>query len=292
VYLAIGGSEKFTFEDAEEKEYETDFPRYGDFKKELLEANVEVEELQSSVLENILPLLWDIAFIVIVFMVLTRAMKGTMSNKNEPIVPDKATKTFQDVAGLKQVKQDMVLLVDFLKNPEKYHAAGAKMPKGVIFYGPPGTGKTLLARAIAGEANVPFYTASGSDFVEMFVGLGAKRVRELFASARKTAPCIVFIDELDSNLHDVYLCALLEYLMENGKGLLCFTTHNVGPMDILKKNRKSIDFLSTDHVVYPWVTNGNYSPAKLYKKGMIEGSPFNVFPFEFIKAFYSEEDDA
>ena len=198
VYLTIGGSEKFTFEDAAENEYETDFPRYGDFKKELLEANVEVEELQSSILENILPLLWDIAFIVIVFMVLTRAMKGTMSNKNEPIVPDKATKTFQDVAGLKQVKQDMVLLVDFLKNPEKYHAAGAKMPKGVIFYGPPGTGKTLLARAIAGEANVPFYTASGSDFVEMFVGLGAKRVRELFASARKTAPCIVFIDELDA----------------------------------------------------------------------------------------------
>lgn len=197
-YLQSGGSEKFIFEDADEKQYKTDSPRYSEFKRDLLEAGVTVEEISESVFVNLLPLLWDLAFIVIVLLVLTRAMKGTMSNKNEPIVPDKATKTFQDVAGLKQVKQDMVLLVDFLKNPAKYHEAGAKMPKGVIFYGPPGTGKTLLARAIAGEANVPFYTASGSDFVEMFVGLGAKRVRELFASARKTAPCIVFIDELDA----------------------------------------------------------------------------------------------
>ena len=102
---------------------------------------------------------------------------------------------------------------------------------------------------------------------------------------------IVFIDELDSNLHDVYLCALLEYLMENASGQLCFTTHNAGPMDVLKKNKKSIDFLSDDHTVYPWITNGNYSPAKLYKKGMIEGSPFNIFPFEFANAFYTEEDD-
>ena len=197
-YLQSGGSEKFIFEDADEKQYKTDSPRYSEFKRDLLEAGVTVEEISENVFVNLLPLLWDLAFIVIVLLVLTRAMKGTMSNKNEPIVPDKATKTFQDVAGLKQVKQDMVLLVDFLKNPAKYHEAGAKMPKGVIFYGPPGTGKTLLARAIAGEANVPFYTASGSDFVEMFVGLGAKRVRELFASARKTAPCIVFIDELDA----------------------------------------------------------------------------------------------
>ncbi len=100
---------------------------------------------------------------------------------------------------------------------------------------------------------------------------------------------IVFIDELDSNLHDVYLCALLEYLMENAKGQLCFTTHNIGPMDILKKNKKSIDFLSTDHKIYSWTTNGNYSPSRLYRSGMIEGSPFNVFPFDFISSFDSME---
>lgn len=102
---------------------------------------------------------------------------------------------------------------------------------------------------------------------------------------------IVFVDELDSNLHDVYLCALLEYLMENASGQLCFTTHNAGPMEVLKKSKKSIDFLSADHTIYPWVTNGNYSPANLYKKGMIEGSPFNIFPFEFANAFYTEEDN-
>lgn len=96
---------------------------------------------------------------------------------------------------------------------------------------------------------------------------------------------IVFIDELDSNLHDVYLCALLEYLMEYGEGQLCFTTHNIGPMDVLKKNKKSIDFLSVDHKIYSWTTSGNYSPSKLYRNGMIEGSPFNVDSIDFIGVF-------
>ena len=199
VYITVGGAATFTFEDLDGKQYTTDYPRYSDFKKELLEADIAVEEISSGWLSNILPLVWDIGILLAMFWLITRVTKGTLnSNKTEPITPDKGSKTFKDVAGLKQVKQDMVLLVDFLKNPAKYHAAGAKMPKGVIFYGPPGTGKTLLARAIAGEANVPFYSASGSDFVEMFGGLGAKRVRELFANARKTAPCIIFIDELDA----------------------------------------------------------------------------------------------
>lgn len=93
---------------------------------------------------------------------------------------------------------------------------------------------------------------------------------------------IVFIDELDANIHDVYLCALLEYLMEYGKGQLCFTSHNIGPMDILRHNKKSIDFLSMDHNIYPWIKSGNYSPAMLYRNGMIEGSPFNVDAIDFI----------
>lgn len=100
---------------------------------------------------------------------------------------------------------------------------------------------------------------------------------------------IVFIDELDSNLHDVYLCALLEYLMDYGEGQLCFTTHNIGPMDVLKRNKKSIDFLSVNHKIYPWVKNGNYSPANLYKNGMIEGSPFNIDSTDFIGVFNTEE---
>ena len=107
-------------------------------------------------------------------------------------------KYFSDIAGLKEVKKDVKCLVDFIKNKEKYLEAGAKLPKGVILYGPPGTGKTLLAKAIAGEADIPFLYASGSGFMEMYVGVGPKRVRELFNKARKQAPCIIFIDEIDA----------------------------------------------------------------------------------------------
>lgn len=124
-----------------------------------------------------------------------------------------------------------------------------------------------------------------------FESTGIKKLIRLFNYINEMVNGnIVFIDELDSNLHDVYLCALLEYLKENAKGQLCFTTHNVGPMDVLKTNKKSIDFLSSDHRIYSWTANGNYSPAALYKKGMIEGSPFNVFPFDFANAFYTEDD--
>ena len=107
-------------------------------------------------------------------------------------------KCFSDIAGLKEVKNDMKCIVDFLVNSEKYKAAGAKPPKGIILYGPPGTGKTLLAKAVANEADVPFLYMSGSEFIEMYVGVGAKRVRELFARARKESPCIIFIDEIDA----------------------------------------------------------------------------------------------
>ncbi len=121
---------------------------------------------------------------------------------------------------------------------------------------------------------------------------GIKKLVRLFAYINEMVHGgIVFIDEFDSNLHDVYLCALLEYLMEYGKGQLCFTTHNVGPMDVLKQNKKSIDFLSENHKIYPWTTNGNYSPSKLYRNGMIEGSPFNVDSIDFINIFGSGEGD-
>merc|ERR1719159_976128 len=106
--------------------------------------------------------------------------------------------TFDDVAGCEESKQELTEVVDFLKDPSKYSALGAKSPRGVLLEGPPGTGKTLLARAIAGEAGVPFTSASGSEFVEMFVGVGASRVRDLFKQAKDNAPCIVFIDEIDA----------------------------------------------------------------------------------------------
>ncbi|MDO4920441.1 MAG: ATP-dependent zinc metalloprotease FtsH [Phascolarctobacterium sp.] len=111
---------------------------------------------------------------------------------------DKVKITFKDVAGAEEAKQELEEVVEFLKSPQKYNDLGAKIPKGVLLYGPPGTGKTLLAKAVAGEAGVPFFSISGSDFVEMFVGVGASRVRDLFDNAKKSAPCIVFIDEIDA----------------------------------------------------------------------------------------------
>lgn len=113
-------------------------------------------------------------------------------------VDEKKKVTFKDVAGIDEVKEELAEVVDFLKTPRKYSQLGAKIPKGVLLYGPPGTGKTLLAKAVAGEAGVPFFTISGSDFVEMFVGVGASRVRDLFDTAKKHAPCIIFIDEIDA----------------------------------------------------------------------------------------------
>src|SRR5262245_20713225 len=106
--------------------------------------------------------------------------------------------TFKDVAGVEEAKEELQEIVEFLKEPQKFQKLGGRIPKGVLLMGPPGTGKTLLARAIAGEANVPFFSISGSDFVEMFVGVGASRVRDLFEQGKKNAPCIIFIDEIDA----------------------------------------------------------------------------------------------
>lgn len=127
--------------------------------------------------------------------------RGVMSfgkSKAKMTIDDKGTTTFKDVAGLDEEKEEVSELVDFLKNPKKYTQIGAKIPKGILLVGPPGTGKTLLAKAVAGEAQVPFFSISGSDFVEMFVGVGASRVRDLFEQAKKNAPAIVFIDEIDA----------------------------------------------------------------------------------------------
>ena len=124
-----------------------------------------------------------------------------------------------------------------------------------------------------------------------FESTGIKKLIRLFPCIK--AMCdgdIVFIDEMDSNIHDVYLCALLEHMTNYGKGQLCFTSHNIGPMDVLKRRKKSIDFLSVNQNIYSWANNGNYSPAQLYKNGMIEGSPFNIDSVDFLSVFDSTEE--
>lgn len=162
--------------------------------------------IENNWLENILTYLFFpflILFILWGFIFRRMGGAGNVMNigKNKAKIyaeDSKSRVTFQDVAGVEEVIEEVRELVDFLKSPKKYTKLGAKLPKGVLLVGPPGTGKTLLAKAIAGEANVPFFSLSGSDFVEMFVGVGASRVRDLFAEAKSKAPCIIFIDEIDA----------------------------------------------------------------------------------------------
>ena len=175
--------------------------------KELIYAeNTKRKNYWGDILGWILPL----AFLLLLWMFLMRRMTSGASGgsggifnvgKSRAQIFDKDTNVkinFQDVAGLEEAKVEVMEIVDFLKNPKKYTQLGGKIPKGALLVGPPGTGKTLLAKAVAGEANVPFFSISGSDFVEMFVGVGASRVRDLFKQAKEKAPCIVFIDEIDA----------------------------------------------------------------------------------------------
>ena len=155
-------------------------------------------------LTNILPmLLMGVVIVVVIMMMNANAAGGNSKMANfgrsrAKMVVEVKNMDFSKVAGLKEEKEELEEIVDFLKNPNKYIMLGASIPKGILLVGPPGTGKTLLAKATAGEAGVPFFTISGSDFVEMFVGVGASRVRDLFAEAKKNAPCIIFIDEIDA----------------------------------------------------------------------------------------------
>ena len=163
---------------------------------------------ESWVVTRLLPLLIVLVVGIFLFMIFfgqgneqVNASNNKMLNFGKSrarMTKDDKKVTFQDVAGMKEEKEELEEIVDFLKNPEKYTKLGARIPKGVLLEGPPGTGKTLLAKAVAGEAGVPFFSISGSDFVEMFVGVGAARVRDMFAEAKKNCPCIVFIDEIDA----------------------------------------------------------------------------------------------
>lgn len=174
----------------------------------LMEMGVQVEQKptpQPSFFANLLGTLLPILLIVgifLFFMNQSQAGGGKVNqfgkSKAKMQVDMRGKVTFHDVAGVDEVKEELEEVVEFLKTPQKFQAIGAKIPKGVLLFGPPGTGKTLLARAVAGEAGVPFFSISGSDFVEMFVGVGASRVRDLFEQAKKNKPCIIFIDEIDA----------------------------------------------------------------------------------------------
>ncbi|MDA1038572.1 MAG: ATP-dependent zinc metalloprotease FtsH [bacterium] len=181
---------------------------YGLTAEELNNLPIEIKESsgRSYVMGVILPSLIPLLLLMFILYFMFRQFQGAnskamqfgMSNAKEASKDSKDKKTFADVAGAKEAKEELDEVVDFLKSPKKFGLLGAKIPKGVLLMGSPGTGKTLLARAVAGEADVPFFHISGSSFVEMFVGVGASRVRDLFAKAKKSAPCIIFIDEIDA----------------------------------------------------------------------------------------------
>lgn len=181
------------------RRYKTSNPTYTEFKKEMLEKDIYVNEtkLESNFMSNIGDMIFQIAlygsFLGLMMFGMSRMQKG-----EEITIDTESTKKFSDVAGLEEVKESSLTIVDMLKNPAKYRAVGARISKGVILYGPPGTGKTLLAKAIAGEAGVNFLACSAADFENKYVGVGANHVRELFKQAKAKAPCILFIDEIDA----------------------------------------------------------------------------------------------
>lgn len=200
--FTIGNVEQFS---NDMKEVQKDVP---------LENRIQVtyaEDSRSGIISFLIQFILPVIFIIGLWVLLMRKMGGGAGSggpggifnigKSKAQLFDKGTKvniTFNDVAGLDEAKVEVMEIVDFLKNPKKYTALGGKIPKGCLLVGPPGTGKTLLAKAMAGEAQVPFFSMSGSDFVEMFVGVGASRVRDLFKQAREKSPCIIFIDEIDA----------------------------------------------------------------------------------------------
>ena len=174
-------------------------------RMEAHQVNIAAQSSQPSawmqILSAVLPILLLVGFWFLMMRQMQGAGKGAMGfgkSKAKLLTENKNRKTFEDVAGVEEAKDELQEIVDFLKDPAKFQRLGGKIPKGALLVGPPGTGKTLLARAVAGEAGVPFFTISGSDFVEMFVGVGASRVRDMFEQAKKNAPCIIFIDEIDA----------------------------------------------------------------------------------------------
>ena len=200
------GKVVFTLENGEQKN--TNLSDVNKAEELMISHDVEVTfgdvEEENYLMTIGLPMLLSLMVVIVMFVLMNRQAGGGGKmadfgkSKAQMLGKGQVDTTFDNVAGLQEEKEDLQEIVDFLKDPSKYVQVGARIPKGVLLEGPPGTGKTLMAKAIAGEAGVPFFSISGSDFVEMFVGVGASRVRDLFSEAKKNAPCIVFIDEIDA----------------------------------------------------------------------------------------------
>lgn len=201
VYVTNAPTIKVQLKDG--KSYDTDNPRTDQFKENLLKDGVKVSENVSGAAADMIPTTTLIISVVVLLAMLLRSSsitsKGMLNATSmELAAVENIGFTLQDVAGNEEAKESVSDVIDFLKHPDKYSAYGARMPKGIILYGEPGTGKTLLAKAIAGEANVPFYALSGSDFVQVYVGVGASRIRNLFKKARSHGKAVIFIDEIDA----------------------------------------------------------------------------------------------
>ncbi|HEY4229829.1 MAG TPA: ATP-dependent metallopeptidase FtsH/Yme1/Tma family protein, partial [Thermoanaerobaculia bacterium] len=187
--------------------FKTYAANYPDLVKDLRAKSVEIEiaPTKDSSFVSALVMYGPLILLVAIWFVIMRQMQAGGNkalsfgkSRAKLLTPTQKKVTFKDVAGVEEAKVELQEIIEFLKDPQKFQKLGGKIPKGVLLIGSPGTGKTLLARAVAGEANVPFFTISGSDFVEMFVGVGASRVRDLFEQGKKNAPCIIFIDEIDA----------------------------------------------------------------------------------------------
>ena len=208
VTAATLDGEKVRFIGSDNSEYITIRPDDANVTDLLIanEVAIRAEQQQQSGLQSFLVTLFPFLLLIGVWIFFMNRMQGGgkggamgFGKSRAKMLTEKQGRiTFDDVAGIDEAKEELEEIVEFLRNPQKFSRLGGKIPKGALLVGPPGTGKTLLARAIAGEAGVPFFTISGSDFVEMFVGVGASRVRDMFEQAKKNAPCIVFIDEIDA----------------------------------------------------------------------------------------------
>lgn len=202
--IRLNDSSKLTGKFKDGTEFITDNPRTENFKEQLLLNDVDVIESSSnSIMDQVIPVVFMLAGVIVLIYLIKNGSKQAEKEMTSMVNMDAETSlskkiTFDDVAGNEEAKESLRELVDFIKEPEKYAKYGAHLPRGVLLYGPPGTGKTLMAKALASEANVPFYAVSGSDFVQVYAGLGASRIRELFKKAKQVGKSVIFIDEIDA----------------------------------------------------------------------------------------------